>query len=368
MPPDSSDSKRQEALAQIRVAAGLARPSRALPVVLTIVIAALWFTIFHLASYSANRSAGGHRSYIHDALTMSYLQLELVVAGVRRCAARMGRQPANLAECADIPRLSHLAATMHPRKDLGAALEDYDSVLDEPWYPSSRSTRATRRDSPSPVKRSEEPDRGFDYLGLPIVYRVDAPVPREAAGTPGSFAMRPMIVLPSELGVTEEPDGSLHSSAPLQPLIRAYLVATGGEPPASPRPFAVSSIFLRHHLEELQRVERTARITFALEWGGLLGILIIGVTICVLWRGRPTRTGGKVAITVAGVVATLLSLGSLGAFVASCYVMARFSASGLRRAERLALLEEAVVRGEVPLEVARLARGYIEQQTDDADR
>jgi hypothetical protein len=301
------------------------RFSRALPVTLTIVAAAVWLVALHFKTYWATRHAGSDRAYYAPAVRLARAELVLRAVGLRRCAARTGKLPRTLEACAaDMPRVSSLLDRQ------GTDRGGLRALLDEPWHPSPW-RKASRTGTPPPVS--------LDYLGLPIIYRPGRHAPGDDPGWVDSS-------LTSELkGLRRFGERDLRSV------------------PASPRPFALSSAFLQWRAAAQRRLDQAARNVLALKYGGLLGILLAGVVISVRWRGRRIRGLGTLAIGVGGVISLAFMLG--GAVIsATCYALASFVSSSLSRADRLAILDEAVKSGEVPPEVAHTARRYIEELPD----
>jgi len=310
------------------------RRSRALPITLTILLAAGWFATWETQAYWASRSAGSSRSYYSPAVQLARVELQLRAVGLRRCAARTGRLPRTLAQCAaDMPRLSQLL-DFHDKKPEGMSHFYLRAVINEPWRPSEDPTR------PKGARLAPAPPPSLDYLGLPIHYR------------PGAA----------------KPDGTwLGSQDLLADPVTQFLVHEGGVPPPSKQPFLLSSVFLQHREAEQREKDRKASNIRAMEFGGLLGLVLAGVLISVLWCGRRIRAVGIVSISLGSVLAFLVTAGSC-MFYATCYAMAHFRSSSMRRSDRMAILEQGVKRGEIPKEVARTARRYIEALPEPKER
>jgi len=292
------------------------RNSRALPITLTIVIAAVWFNVLDISRLLVLCRAGSSRSYA-EAMDLARMELQLRVVGLKRCAGRIGHLPRTLAECAaDMPRFQALLDLDGPRK------RGWQSMVDEPWHPDPdhKPVRAAQGEGPPPE---------LDFLGLPIRYR---PGPR--------------------------PDGTwVHSDDALVPAVRKVVKASGGVPSGG-GPFALASLFLQHRDREQRTLDHRASSLRAVQFGGLLGLILAGVLVSVRWRGRPVRDAGVASITLCGVLALLVTAGSCASLV-PCFGMVSFCSSRSGRHERLEILEQGVKRGEIPEEVARTARRYI---------
>jgi len=300
-------------------------PSRAVPITTTVVLAGVWLGIFQVHGYWAAREAGGERSYYGPAVALARTQLELTAAGLRRCAARAGALPARLEACTDdTPRLEALFAWVEAHKDSAGHLRYQVETVDEPWHRGAYSAWKEGQAGPAPPP-------GHDFFGLPLIYRPGQRAPESEAW----------------VDATTRPD----------PDLQRFL---GRAPPASPRPFALSSVFLQQRVSRQAKLDRKAWNARALQLGGFLGVVLAGVVLTLRWRGKKSRWPGKLAMGLGGGLSVLFVLGS-AVFTATCYAMAQFRSSSMSRADRLALLDEAVRKGEVPREVARTARRYIEK-------
>jgi len=149
------------------------------------------------------------------------------------------------------------------------------------------------------------------------------------------------------------------SDDPLPRSVIAFLEDRGGVPPVG-TPFAMRSLALHGATEEVRALTRSLWISRGL----LLGLPLLLITVCALLR-RSRRTGLRaLASCIIGVVMAACTLGTvlfgLQTNTRSCYKAGRFTPSTLSSRQRLALLDDAVARGEVEPDVAARARAYIE--------
>jgi hypothetical protein len=316
------------------------RISRAVPLSIILIVSGIWLGWSWQNLYWARRdahTAGGNYSI---GMRLCLLELELRAAAVRKYAARTGDLPASLSDCADdvinIEDWLLWARDVYKYPDAAYETawlaEHYQHVITEPWAPAELVPEHSDRARTIDVAR---PPAELDIFGLPIIY---------------------------ERRAKEDNDGSwVFSADGFSPEIEKFLLTRGGVPAASAKPFALGSVFVRGKIEELQVGYRKARRALYLLLGGSL--LIIVASVLILWKPdyRFVRLPGAVAVFFSGLIGVVAVFFGWAATQATCYIPSHFISGYLSRQERITLLEDAVRRGEVPADVAKTAREYIEK-------
>ena len=295
-----------------------------------LLLGGVWLAVMYPMSYFAHRAAGSDRGYYRGALHIVRAELALHGIAVRQFAQRTGHLPTALAECReDLVDIRQLAAwageNANPNKpDLcWYAFGFYDPERD-----------AARGEEP----RAERlPPSGFDVFGLPILYR-------RGSGGDGETWVR--------------------STDPLPAGVVSYLNAHGGVPTlGTTEPFALSSLFLQDRVAFLRGREHWAALVTAVFYAGLTLIVAGTIWLAIRWRKRcPWSWPDRLMVVITALVAATLALFGRATTGATCYRQTSFTVSDLPAAERLALLDEAVRKGEVPADAAKTARDYIERE------
>ncbi len=259
-----------------------------------------------------------------------YVRIEMGLrsAAVRRHEARTGHLPESWAEVdlkgLDIrtwatwiredPAGERHAETNEEARDLAMRVEMEGELIDlYPW-------------------EKARPEQ-HDGAGLPVLLRRGHPPPDEHSW--------------------------LRSSDPLPPSVTALLESRGAVPPVR-TPFAVRSLVLRDATESARSGVWKVRIARGL----ILGVpLILLLAFAFFRRGWGARIQalavGVAGVAAVGIAAAVVILGYSSGRV-MCYSGRPFTPSMMSPHRRLAILEDAVARGEVAPDVAARARAYIE--------
>lgn len=313
------------------------RVSRAVPLSIALVVFGAWFGWSYQYHYWAERGANRKPSYLQSGTELARYELELRAASIRRHAEKTGALPASLSDC-DVSGLTILD-WLRWKTDGVKALDENSfygepaGALTEVWVPNELLGDSEGRivnDSIAP------PPSELDFLGLPILY--------ERANMDG------------------DPDLWVTSSESFSPDVAAFLDASGGAAPASAEPFRLSSVFMRRNAARIKAVRLRERIAFHLLWAPSL--LIIAAIVLILKRGRfrPVGIAGMASVVVAGVLGVFGIAAGYQETHVTCYVPVKFTSWFLPSEERLAILDKAVADGDVPGDVARTARAYIEKR------
>ncbi len=258
------------------------------------------------------------------------IDLALRAAAIRRFEAEAGRLPDSLSEVDLEGRDVHAWVEWIRDDPRGQAHADTNRDAERASW---RMARDLDREYLLPWEKDRP--RHHDCVGLPILFHRGSSSPEGPAW--------------------------IRSDDPLPPSVIAFLEAHDGIPPPAGTPFALCSLVLRAAIE----TERTRARQYAIGAGIILLVIAALITVFVHLRrsrwGGALGLGGRFARVAAVAVALLGLLPWLTMFCATCYMRSFFRVHELRPEERLALLEDAVARGEVEPDVAAKARAYIEK-------
>ncbi len=311
-----------------------------MPLSIILIVGGIWLGWSYQNWYWARREARTADWDSAHGVRFCLLELELRAAAVRSYAARTGGLPASLADCAgDVINIEDWLlwardAYKYPDADYETAwlAGHYQRVIIERWVPDALVPEEYRPERAAPVSR---PRPELDIFGLPIIYERDG---------------------------RRDNDGSWVLSAEgLSPEIEKFLQTRGGVPAAPPKPFALGSVFVRDKIERLRIGYRKARRALYLLLGGSL--LIIIASAFILWKPdyRFVRLPGAVVVFFSGLTGVVAVFFGWAGTQATCYMSSGMAFEPLSREERIVLLDDAVRRGEVPADVAKTAREYIER-------
>ncbi|MBP7866231.1 MAG: hypothetical protein KA419_09800 [Acidobacteria bacterium] len=333
------------------------RAHNAVFIVLVFGCTAFWTYRAGAVRREAAEAADRYRDAGRSVVTLSRCELYLKAASVRIFAKRTGRMPVSLRECAgDGASFDDWMAWLS--KERRAACRD-PLLQEEMFFWSASPPRQGGGIHPGPFYR----DRlgvpvgpwalvpwsdsaplpplppGLDPSGLPVLYRVGGSPPRDPA--------------------------AIRSDDPLPPEIAAFFQARGGEAPVPPQPFSLVSLRIRDRLDQQARLDD--RVTRA--WLELAGGLILGtaLVLAILYRwGSPRKRRMAAGLAILGALSVFAWLwGSTRLFTK---VHSSFY-TGISRGDLIAVLDEAVRRGEVPPETAAASRQYLlSLPADDASR
>ena len=305
----------------------------------TIAAGGVWFGWSWYNLYWTSRDSGTAAGEYALGIRLCRLELQLRSVAVRDFVARTGRLPQSLAEC-DCNGL-HIDDWLLWGKDNYRAGDDWElawtleygrGIIWEPWLP-----EALRLNDPQYMARlpyGPRPSAAQDLFGLPVVY-VTGRKPKDDLSWIGS-------------------------SDPLPPEVEKFVSAQGPMPPPAANEFALSSLFVRGAVRHLDDVRRMARLALVLFLGGSAFFVAVAIGTIVKWRRTGTEKPEAATIVAAGLIAAVAAFFGWAGTRATCYLPASFSSTFLPRAQRLELLDKAVKQGEIPQDVAKVAREYIE--------
>jgi len=305
-------------------------PTRSITLPLTVVLllAAAWYTCLgFIYSQRLGLRGGTVRYHYRQAIEVSHLDLELHAAGVRRFAERNGRLPADLQECeAETPKLLDLLVWSQANQAAcdWRKLEGLGHRVYEPWW--------RDRALVAYGKLPDPPGAAFDYLALPVLYQPQAAAPRAPT--------------------------ALRSDEAFSAAVKPFVEANGGAPAPSAQPFVLRSLAIDALEPRLALLQSRAGALTVLRWGGGALIILVGLLVCLVWD---RRSGARLRIHAGATIGALIGAGCIVLVLnAAHFESYGFRSTDLGRLERLQLLRQAVERGDVLPEVAKLAREQIE--------
>jgi len=237
--------------------------SPAVPRTLVILSFGIWVAALWPVSYWMSRNADGHREHALHGVEMCRADLALRAVAIRRFAARTGRLPESLEDCAEdlpsLPEWSHQISF------------EIRGRIEEPW--GKYETLILEGDGLPPVP---VPGISQGLFGLPIIYEK-----RE---------------------IPESEDAWVRSDDPLPENVREFLGGPAGEPAKSPAPFALSSVVLRHYVSQRAAGGVKMAMAWVLFFGALTLLIVSGFLVRRRWAGRrnsPRGDRGEVEEAVA---------------------------------------------------------------------